>query len=143
MLVCLLLQSFYTKSQVKAITVIGNLVGVPDQLKLSELKTIMKGGLQRWKKSGKKVTMFVMKTSTYAGNTTARVIYNLSADDMLTLFVSNINQGIEHPKICKTKEEVINFVAENPGAIGIVDQPVNSTEVKIITIDGKMQFEYQ
>ncbi len=133
------MQGIIVRSQVKTLTVICNQTGVPATMKFSELKSVMKGEKQRWN-GGTKVTVAIMRTDTPIGEKTAQVIYNTSGDEVLRFFVGLSNQGISHPKLFKTTAELENYIAENPGAIGIIDQPSTNNEIKIVTIDGKAQF---
>lgn len=138
MITTLLLLGLIVKSQT-ALTIICNPTGAPAAMKLSELKSIMKGEKQRWN-NGTKVTVALMKTTTDVGKNTARVIYNMSGDALLKFHLGLANQGISHAKFFNTISELEAFVAQNPGAIGVIDQPMTRNEIKIITIDGKTQF---
>ena len=65
----------------------------------------------------------------------------MSGDALLKYWLGQTYQGSAHaPKFFATTSELENFVAENPGAIGVIDQPVANNEIKIISIDGKTQF---
>lgn len=135
--------SFYgmnVKCQVETLTIICNQNGAPAQMKLAELKSVMKGERQRWS-SGTKVTVALMKTTTPIGKNTAQVLYNMSGDALQKYCMGLSFQGNVHaPKFFNTVSEIENYVAQNPGAIGVIDQPLNNNEVKVITIDGKAQF---
>jgi hypothetical protein len=109
-------------------------------MKFTELKSVMKGERQRWN-SGAKVIIALMKTSTAVGKNTAQVIYNMSGDALLKYWLAQTYQGNAHaPKFFNTKSELEEYVAENPGAIGVIDPPPANNEVKIVSVDGKTQF---
>ncbi|MEP6582642.1 MAG: hypothetical protein ABJA90_00185 [Ginsengibacter sp.] len=132
--------SLIAKSQGETLTVICNANGAPGAMKLNELKSVMKGERQRWN-SGTKVTIALMKTSTSIGKNTAQLLYNMSGDALLKYWLGQTYQGNAHaPKFFNTTSELENFVAENPGAIGVIDQAIANNEIKIISIDGKTQF---
>lgn len=136
----LLVMGFAAKCQVETLTIICNTNGAPTAMKLTELKSVMKGEKQRWN-SGEKVVIALMKTSTSIGKNTAQLIYNMSGDALLKYWLGQTYQGSAHaPKFFNTTSELEAFVAENPGAIGVIDQPVANNEIKIILIDGKTQF---
>jgi ABC-type phosphate transport system substrate-binding protein len=135
----LLVKGINVKSQVGTLTVISNQKGAPGSMKLSELKSIMKGEQQRWK-GGTKVTVAIMKTNTPAGEKTAQVIYNMSGNALLKFFLDQSYQGISYTNLFNNISDLENYVAQNPGAIGVIDQPLSNNEIKIITIDGKTQF---
>ena len=140
MMAYLLVHGIIVKSQVESLTVICNQKGTPSAMKLSELKAVMKGEKQRWN-SGTKVTVALMKTTTAGGKNTAQFIYNMSGDALLKFCLGLAYQGNAHaPKFFNTTSELENFVAQNPGAIGVIDQPLTNNELKIIKIDGKTQF---
>lgn len=140
MIACLLVQGIFADSQVVTLTVIRNQDGAPSTMKLEELKSVMKGEKQRWT-SGAKVTIALMKTTTPVGKSTAETLYNMSGDALLKFCLRLSYQGYAHtPKFFNTTSELQNYVAQNPGAIGITDQPTVNNDIKIITIDGKNQF---
>src|SRR5215831_5097335 len=68
-------------AQTEMLTVIRNEKGAPPELKLSELKSILKGEKQRWR-DGNKITIALMKTSTPAGMYTCKKIYDMSSDEL-------------------------------------------------------------
>ncbi len=139
LIVLFLVQANMVKCQVEKLTVICNQNGGPDAMKFSELKSVMKGERQRWN-SGTKVTIALMKTSTPVGKNTAQAIYNMSGDALLKYWLGQTYQGSAHaPKFFNSASELESYVAQNPGAIGILDQPLANNDVKIVSIDGKTQ----
>src|SRR6478735_1115216 len=78
---CLLLLSMHASSQAQALTVISNEKGAPDELKITELKSIFMGEKQRWR-NGNKITIALMKTNTPAGAYTCKKIYDMTGDDV-------------------------------------------------------------
>jgi hypothetical protein len=133
----LLLLSAATHAQTQSLTVISNPKGAPAQLKLSDLKSILKGEQQRWR-NGKKISIALMKTSTPAGMYICQKIYNMSSDELKKFWLALVFEGkADAPEFFSTTSEVQNFVAENPGAIGIIDQPPTSDGTHIVLIDGK------
>jgi hypothetical protein len=133
----LLLLSAATHAQTQSLTVISNPKGAPAQLKLSDLKSILKGEQQRWR-NGKKISIALMKTSTPGGMYICQKIYNMSSDELKKFWLALVFEGkADAPEFFSTTSEVQNFVAENPGAIGIIDQPPTSDGTHIVLIDGK------
>jgi len=124
-------------SQTQTLTVISNEKGAPDELKLTELKSIFKGEKQRWR-DGNKITIALMKTNTPAGAYTCKKIYDMSGDDVKKYWLALVFQGkAEGPQFFNSITELESFVADNPGAIGIIDQSQGSTDAHIVLIDGK------
>ncbi|MEO8568833.1 MAG: hypothetical protein ABI419_06850 [Ginsengibacter sp.] len=140
MVASLLVVSITGKCQAETLIVICNQNGAPAAMKLTELKSVMKGEKQRWN-GGEKVSIALMKTSTAIGKNTAELIYNMSGDALLKYWLGQTYQGSAHaPKFFNTTSELQNYVAQNSGAIGVIDQPLGNNEIRIISIDGKTQF---
>ena len=138
--VCMLFISMSCKSQQSTLVAIGNVSDVPNDLALSELKSIFMGEKQRWK-SGDRILIALMKTNTPLGKTTSSKIYNMSGDEVNKFWLALVFQGkAQAPKFFNSTEELMNFVAQNRGAIGIVDKPIMDSEVKFIMIDGQQSF---
>ena len=124
----------------ESLTVISNQSGSPAELKLSELKSIFMGEKQRWR-GGTKITIALMKTNTAVGKNTSRKIYDMSSDELNKFWLALVFQGkAQAPLFFNSPADLQNYVAKNPGAIGILDQPVSSEEIKTIMIEGKKSF---
>jgi hypothetical protein len=129
-----------TRAQDIPLTVIGNVTGVPSQMKSSELVSVLKGEKLRWS-DGTKVSIYIMKTSTPVGQNTCKKIYNWSGDKVKRYWLELSFSGkADAPTFCNTVDELESYVSQNPGAIGIVDRGSTSTGVKTILIDGKNPF---
>jgi hypothetical protein len=128
------------KAQQGTLTAIGNVSGAPSEMKQSELKAVLMGEKQRWK-NGKRIVIALMKTNTALGKTTSSKIYDMSGDELNKYWLALVFQGkAQAPVFFTSVSDLENFVAQNPGAIGIVDKPVASTEVRAVMIDGKSSF---
>lgn len=128
------------KAQQTTLTAIGNVSGAPENMKQSELKAVLMGEKQRWK-NGKRVIIALMKTNTALGKTTSTKIYDMSGDELNKYWLSLVFQGkAQAPVFFTSVADLQNFVAQNPGAIGIVDKPVAGGDVRALTIDGKSSF---
>ena len=135
--IMLLSLSVNTHAQTESLTVISNAKGAPAELKFSDLKSILKGEQQRWR-NGKKISIALMKTSTPGGASTCEKIYDMSSDELKKFWLALVFEGkADAPEFFNTTAEVQSFVAENPGAIGIIDQPPTSADTHIVLIDGK------
>jgi len=138
-LVCItfIFLSISARAQNQMLTVISNDKGAPTELKLSDLRSIFLGERQRWR-NGSKISIALMKTSTPAGMFTCRKIYDMSSDDLKKFWLALVFEGkADAPAFFNTTSELESFVAENPGAIGIIDQPPASADTHIVLIDGK------
>ncbi|MGC4035508.1 MAG: hypothetical protein QM764_06065 [Chitinophagaceae bacterium] len=128
------------RAQDNSLTVVANEKGAPSEIKLSELKSVLMGEKQRWS-NGKKVVIALMKTSTPLGTVVSKKIYDMSGDEVKGFWLKISFAGkADAPKFCNTPEELLSYVSENEGAIGIVDKPADTRDVKIVTVDGKKSF---
>lgn len=135
--VLLFFSTFTATSQSPSLTVISNQKGAPSTLNFSELKSIFMGEQQRWR-GGTKITIALMKTNTPAGKNTSETIYGMSSDELNKFWLALVFQGkAAAPNFFNSASELENFVAQNPGAIGIVDQVAANDDVKTIQVEGK------
>jgi hypothetical protein len=133
----LLLYGVQAFSQTQTLTVISNEKGAPAELKFTELKSIFKGEKQRWR-DGNKITIALMKTNTPAGAYTCKKVYDMTGDDVKKYWLALVFQGkAEGPQFFNSVTELESFVADNPGAIGIIDQSQGSADAHVVLIDGK------
>ena len=123
-------------SQDDSLTVIGNKVSVPTEMDFKQLKSILRGEKLRWN-DGKQVIIALMKSNTPIGNETCNRIFNMSPNELNKYFLALVFQGrIKAPTFFTSAKELSAFVAETPGAIGVVDQTDVST-LNVILVDGK------
>jgi hypothetical protein len=133
----LIFLSLNVHAQNESLTVISNEKGAPSELKLSELKSILKGEKQRWH-NGNKIMIALMKTNTPAGSYTCKKIYDMSGDELKKFWLALVFQGkADPPEFFSSVAEIESFVAENPGAIGVIAQQPASADTHIVLIDGK------
>jgi hypothetical protein len=134
---CLL---FSVAGKAQQLTAIANTSGAPAEMKHTELKAVLMGETQRWK-NGKRILIALMKTNTALGKTTSEKIYDMSGDELNKYWLSLVFQGkAQAPVFFTSVSELQNYVAENPGAIGIIDKPVPNAETRAVMIDGKPSF---
>jgi len=131
---------YIVKAQESELTAIGNVKGVSAILKMTELKSIMKGEKQRWS-DGTKVNIVLMKTTTPVGEITCQKIYNMSGDKVKRFWLGLSFSGkADAPTFCNSVAELENIISQTPGAIGIIDRASTITNIKTIVIDGKNSF---
>ena len=98
------------------------------------------GEKQRWK-NGNRIIIALMKTNTSVGKTTSARIYEMSGDELNKFWLALVFQGkAQPPYFFNSTSDLENFVAQNPGAIGILDKPITDHEIKAIMIDGQKTF---
>lgn len=131
---------FLMNGQETMLTVISNPKGVPSEMKMSELKSIMKGEKQRWS-DGTKVNIVLMKTNTPVGQVTCQKIYNMTGDKVKRFWLElSFGGKADPPTFCNSVAELENYVSQNPGAIGILDKISTGAGIKTVLIDGKNSF---
>ena len=109
-------------------------------MQFSELKSILMGEKQRWK-NGDRILIALMKTNTPTGKATSEKIYDMTGDELNKFWLALVFQGkAQAPKFFASANELEDFVAQNPGAIGIVDKPLADNDVRNININGRKTF---
>jgi hypothetical protein len=132
--------SLIAHGQTGGLTVISNPSGGTSELKQSELKSILMGERQRWR-NDKKIVIAMMKTTTNAGMDICARIYDMTPDELKKYWLGLVFQGkAEAPSFFNSASEVQAFVAETPGAIGVIDSPSAHSGTMIVLIDGKKSF---
>jgi hypothetical protein len=127
-------------AQSTVLTVISNPTGAPMELKEAELKSILRGERQRWK-NDKKIVIAMMKTNTVAGKDICERLYDMSPDELKKFWLALVFQGkADAPVFFTSSTELHHFVAETPGAIGILDQVPAAPGTQVVFIDGKKTF---
>jgi hypothetical protein len=122
-----------------ALSVIANEKGAPSAMTMRELKSVVLGEKQRWP-DGTRISLAFMKTSTPAGNATARKLHNTSGDQFNKYWLALVFQGkASAPTFFSSAQELDAYVSSTPGAIGIVEASA-STKSKSIAVDEKKSF---
>ncbi|MBC6608819.1 hypothetical protein H8B13_18485 [Hymenobacter sp. BT188] len=123
------------RAQDGSLVVIANGKGAPAEMKLAQLRAVMRGERLRWP-DGSKVVIALMKSSTPIGVNTSQKIYNMSANELNKYWLALVFQGkADAPNFFNSEDELEAFIAQTTGAIGVVNQP--PTGGKTILIDGK------
>ena len=136
---CILFFSAGVVAQEKNLTVIGNSKGAPDQMSMTDLKAVLRGEKQRWNNSTP-VVIALMKSSTATGINTSKKIFEMSMDEFNKYWLALVFQGkVKAPVFFHSSSELEAFVAETPGAIGVVEAP-SPEKTRQIIIDGKKSF---
>ncbi len=118
------------------LAIVSNPKGAPTEMALSKLKWVLKGEQQRWK-DGTKITLAFMKTSTPIGDDMAKRIFGMTSKELNKYFLAQVFQGkMSSPQFFDSEDDLLKFVKNNDGAIGITSFK-NSSGATTITIDGK------
>jgi hypothetical protein len=122
-------------AQDTSLMVIRNSKGVPAEMKMAQLKSVLKGEKQRWG-DGTKVVIALMKPNTPIGGNTCKKVYNMSANEVSKYWLGLVFQGkADAPAMFNSLNELEDFVSRTPGAIGVIGQTANNN--KTITVEGK------
>lgn len=118
------------------LTVIGHEKGVPSEMELAQLRSVLKGEKQRWD-DGTKVVIALMKTNTPVGSNTSKKIYNMSENELNKYWLALVFQGkAEAPTFFNSEGELEAYVSQTPGAIGVISEG-KSTLSKTVTVEGE------
>jgi ABC-type phosphate transport system substrate-binding protein len=128
------------QAQDQAIMVIANDKGVPTSMTMKELKSVMLGEKQRWA-DGTKVSIAFMKANTAVGSATAKKIMGMTGDQLNKFWLALVFQGkAKAPVFYGSSTDVENYIAQNPGAIGVVEAGYTLKSGHVVTIDSKKTF---
>lgn len=124
------------RAQDAQLSVIANAKGTPADLKLTQLRSVLKGEKLRWA-DGTKVVIALMKTNTPISVSTCKKVYNMTPNDLNKLFLALVFQGKgEAPTFFNSVTELQTFIDQTPGAIGVIEAAATGNG-KVIRIDGK------
>ena len=119
------------------LTIIGNSKSVPSEMNMQQLKSVLKGEKQRWS-DGTKVVIALMKTNTDVGTNTSEKLYNMTGNELNKYFLALVFQGkVKAPTFFNSVNDLESYVAQTPGAIGVLDK-ANDKLLKTIIVDGKI-----
>ena len=137
-----LLAGILLSTEVRAqsgLTIIGNVESVPTDMVMSQLQAVLKGEQMRWA-DGTRVKIALMKTNTTVGALTCEQIYNMTGNELNKYFLALVFQGkVKAPAFFNSESELAAYIAQTPGAIGVVQNTTDNDQVKIVVIDGKKQ----
>lgn len=123
-----------------ALTVIGNVKGVPASLSMAELKSVFMAEKQRWP-DGTKVIIAMIKSTAPLGKVISKRIYSMTGDEVRGFWAGISFAGkFESPLTFNTDSELETYVSQTPGAIAILDKAPEVAEIKIVLINGKKTF---
>jgi ABC-type phosphate transport system substrate-binding protein len=102
----------------------------------TDLQKLIKTDSSKWP-DGKKVTIFLSNPGSGDGKLVLQRLYKLSPEEIKP-FVDSHKSSI---MVLGSDELVLNAVANNPGAIGVVNVYSITSAVKVLKIDGKLPLE--
>ena len=140
LLACIMFFCINANSQQQTLMAVGNVKGAPENMTFAELQSVLKGEKQRWK-NGDRVLIALMKTTTPLGKKISAKVFEMTGDELNKFWLALVFQGkAQAPKFFNSLDELEIFIAQNPGAIGIVDKPIADPETKFIMVAGQKTF---
>jgi hypothetical protein len=131
---------FSANAQDSTLVVIGNQAGVPAEINMTELKAVFRGERQRWK-DGTKVVIAMIKSTSPLGKIVSEKVYSKSGEEVRGFWAAISFAGkFDPPNVFNTDAEVEAFVAQNPGAIAILNRSITTSDVKTVLVSGKKTF---
>ena len=122
------------------LAVISNPGNETSELPMPQLEDIFLGEKTRWS-SGKAISLALMKTNHTVGELTASKLYDMSGQELNKYWLSLVFQGkAKAPQFFTSEDDLVNYVKNTLGAIGIVAQNTAGSLSNTIKIDGKTSF---
>ena len=119
-----------------SLTVVVNTKGAPTNINLEKLRGVLKGEQQRWK-NGTKIKLALMKTNTNIGSDMTNRIFGMTVKELNKHYLAKVFQGkMSSPDFFTSESDLIKFVSEKSGAIGIVST-AKAKGASTINVDGK------
>jgi len=121
------------QGEINNVQIVGNNIGTVT-LKKNTLINVFRGRVTTW---GNKKTVTVVLPSQKNGSAVlvAEVIYNTTLNGMQKFWLSLVFQGRANPPIfLDTDEEIIRYVQNNPGSIGVISKVENYPKNLLIEI---------
>jgi hypothetical protein len=120
------------------LTIIGSSESVPAEMNMDQLQSVLKGEQMRWQ-DGVKVKIALMKTNTPIGTVTSEKIFEMTGNELNKHFLALVFAGkAKAPTFFNSPSELEAYVANTPGAIGVLENTSNE-QTKVVVVDGKKQ----
>lgn len=133
----LLLGFSFSSAAAQELIVIGNTIELSTVSEKS-IQAVFKAKYQLWE-NGNSIKIALMKSTTEVGEQTAQTIYGLTGAGMQRYWLSLTFQGrADSPEFFKTEAELVEYVKNTPGAIGVVSSNTQvASEFIILKIPSK------
>ena len=119
------------------IKIVGNEVGPPDQLDSKELSSIFKAQTQWWE-NDTKILISLLKSTVPVSDVVADKVFGMSKNEVKKYWIQIVFRGkAATPKHFDSEEALISYIANTPGAIGVVSAEANTESLKVIAVDGE------
>ena len=143
---CLLLSVFVliatSLALARDLALVSNKSNAVAAISLPELVKICKAQMDRWP-DGKPITFIMRSPSVPEMKVVLEKLYGMSDSEVNSLIAASNHGRTNHPAImvANSDEELVNQVASQPGAIGVVDVYSINSSVVVVKIAGKLPLE--
>lgn len=121
------------QGEINNVQIVGNNIGTVN-LKKNTLINVFRGRVTTWDNK-KTVTVVLPSQKNGSAVLVAEVIYNTTLKGMQKFWLSLVFQGRANPPIfLDTDEEIIRYVQNNPGSIGVISKVENYPKNLLIEI---------
>ncbi|PCH65212.1 MAG: hypothetical protein COC01_10140 [Bacteroidetes bacterium] len=132
--------SSFSLDETQSLTLVSNQQGAPDELTMTEMKSILKGERQRWN-DGTKIMIALLKTNTSLGTTISKKVYNMSGDELNKYWLGLVFAGkAKAPQFFRSEGDLKDYVSQTKGAIGIVASENVDQNLRSINVEGASNF---
>jgi ABC-type phosphate transport system substrate-binding protein len=121
---------------------VSNKANSVDTITVPDLVKVCKAQTERWP-DGKAITFVMRSPSAPEMKLVLEKLYGMSEKEVSSLIVSSNHGRSAHPAIAivTSDEELVDKVANTPGAVGVVDVYSINSSVAVIKIGGKLPLE--
>jgi len=124
----------FTKAQASKepeFVLVGNDIGIKSA-SIKHVRSIFRGKYSSWNNKQTVIIVLPSKKNTSIKDVSS-YIYETSTTGMQKFWLSQVFQGRSNPPVfLDSDEEIIRYVAKNPGAIGIVYKPTSPISAGLI-----------
>jgi ABC-type phosphate transport system substrate-binding protein len=110
-----------------------------DNLTIADLRRILTGDREFWS-GGERVAIFIRAPIARERDAAVRDVCQMTEAQFRQHWIAKVFRAETRtgPRIVYTNESTIEQVSQSPGAIGFVQGPVTSKNVKIVKIEGRL-----
>ncbi len=119
----------------KTLLVIANSKGAPDKLDSNYMLSIFRGEIFRWP-GGIKITTALISPENELGANIAHSVFHVGKERIARYFRLLEYQGGQY-SLFNSPAQLEEFIAETRGAIGIINRPPTTPNVKIVSVEPK------
>lgn len=121
----------------QSIKIVGNPTGPPDAMDDGELRSVFKAQKQWWE-NDTRISIVLLKSSVPISETIAEKVFGMTQNEVKRYWIQIVFRGkAATPKHLDSEDAVIAYVADTPGAIGVVSAEASTGSLKVIKVNGQ------